>query len=165
MPSVSGYAYPPLLPAGFQEIKLWQLDALFVAPFVGSEEASGHRRYLIDRFRVWLGEFEALGLEADIWLDGSFTTHKPTPGDLDVVVVLNAATVDALPPRTQAAFALLFHDRAVIRARYGCDVYYLDRANEDDLAYWRDVFGRDSRSLHTKGIFHLHVAPRALANV
>ena len=162
MPAVS---YPPLLAEGFQEIKLWQLDALFLEPFAGQEAAAERRKYLIDRFRLWLDEFAALGLSADIWLDGSFTTHKPEPSDMDIVVIVDFAAVDALSDRAKTMFDQLLNERGIVRIRWGCDVYFIDQADKEQLAYWRDTFGRDSRSLQQKGLYHLRVAPPALKPV
>lgn len=73
--------YEPLLENGFKEIALWQLDSHFLEPFGENE----HRKYLINRLNAFISEFLSLSIDAEIWIDGSFTTLKPEPQDIDVV--------------------------------------------------------------------------------
>jgi hypothetical protein len=143
--------YPPLLKEGFKKIAFWQMDELFLNPFIGNE----HRKYLIDRFRVFLMEFHKLEIDAEIWIDGSFTTEKPEPKDIDVVFFLNPNDIVNLPESKQNVFSLLFIDRETVLARYGLDIYFADISSEEERLKWEETFSLDNSGLNKKGIFKL----------
>lgn len=145
--------YGPLFEKGFQEIGLWQLDVLFLEPFKGQEQ----RKYLIDRFVAFIHEFQFLGLEAEIWIDGSFTTHKPEPQDIDVLFLLNANDVNALNEKKASVFEELFVKREHIKARYSLDVYFIDINDEEEKNKWILTYGFDSSNLNSKGIYKIKI--------
>ena len=60
--------FDPIYPAGFHDISFDNLDEIFVTPFENEER----RKYLTDRFRAYIEKFSELGLNAEIWLDGSW---------------------------------------------------------------------------------------------
>lgn len=131
--------YPPLLAGGFREIGLWQLDEWFLEPF--SEKS--RRRYLIDRLRAYLDALRTLALVEVVWIDGSFATFKPDPEDVDVLLLVNEAVVRSLTGV----------DRASVRNRFECDVYFTGTTNQADLLTWRKRFGNFFWSTGSKGIF------------
>lgn len=81
--------YNPLLENGFKEIALWQIDSIFLEPFGENE----HRKQLINRLNAYLSEFSYLGLNAELWIDGSFSTVKPEPENIDVLFLLDVNEV------------------------------------------------------------------------
>lgn len=143
--------HKPLLPDGFQEIGIWQLDAIFLEPFGENE----HRKKLINRLRVYLNEFMAIGIDAEVWIDGSFATEKPEPEDIDIALVLDEKAVENLDERRAAIFQELLMERDRVKARYSCDVYFIPKDDNDEKNKWIETYGRDSRKLNTKGIFKL----------
>lgn len=145
--------YQPLFENGFQEIGLWQLDKIFLEPFNNKEQ----RKQLIDRFRAYIHDFQFLGLEAEVWIDGSFTTHKPEPQDLDVLFLLNANDVNALGEKKATVFEELLVKREHIKARYSLDVYFIDINDEEEKNKWILTYGFDSSNLNSKGIYKIKI--------
>lgn len=145
--------YLPLLENGFKEIALWQLDNVFLTPFGENE----HRKKLIDRLKVFISEFESLGLNAEIWIDGSFSTYKPEPQDIDVVFLLDQRKVNALTERKAIVFENLLIERETSRARYSVDVYYIDKDDEAEKLKWISMYGSDSTNLNSKGIYKIQI--------
>lgn len=88
--------------------------------------------------------------ESECLLNGSFTTSKQDPGDLDLVV---GVPVEATTPIDAIAPLLALLQGPDMRARYRCDAYPLlllpedhpDYANvtRNGIAYWLRWFGRD----------------------
>lgn len=145
--------YQPLFEKGFQEIGLWQLDKIFLEPFNNKEQ----RKHLIDRFKAYINDFQFLGLDAEIWIDGSFTTLKPEPQDLDVVFLLNKNDVNALDEKKASVFEELFVKREHIKARYSLDVYFIDINDKEEKNKWILTYGYDSSNLNTKGIYKIKI--------
>lgn len=143
--------YKPLFEEGFKQIALWQLDATFLDPFNDNE----HRKYLIDRLNAFINEFQYLGLEAEIWIDGSFTTHKPEPQDIDVVFLLDQEAVTKLDSKKEKLFRELFMNREEVKARYSIDIYFIDKDDEEDKQNWISTYGFDSRKMNSKGIYKI----------
>ncbi|NBA85236.1 hypothetical protein GVN16_05660 [Emticicia sp. CRIBPO] len=145
--------YPPLLSEGFKEIKIWQLDSVFLEPFGENQ----HRKYLIDRFKAFISEFEVLNLSAEIWIDGSFCTRKPEPKDIDVVFLIDRNEIDSLDERGKIIFESLLMQRDEVIVRYGIDVYFIDRNNETEKEKWIETYGFDASHLNTKGIYQINI--------
>lgn len=145
--------YEPLLENGFKEIALWQLDSHFLEPFGENE----HRKYLINRLNAFISEFLSLNIDAEIWIDGSFTTLKPEPQDIDVVFLVDVEEVDRLDDRKLKLFEELFLKRENVKARYSVDVYFIDRNDEEDRQKWIETYGFDSKKLNSKGIYKIQL--------
>ena len=148
--------YDPLLKDGFQEIALWQLDKVFLEPFGENE----HRKMLIDRLKVYLTEVEAIRLPFEVWIDGSFSTEKPEPTDVDLVLLFDRDEVDSLAGVQSDMFQNLIVEREEIKARYNCDVFFIDGGNEAQKNTWQNTFGKDSRKVQSKGIFRVKFGGR-----
>ena len=90
-----------------------------------------------------------------VWLNGSFTTEKINPNDVDL---LNVFDNDALFEQYKSQFEPMFADNA--EARYGVDAYFLltsESAKSTELeSYWRQQFGTD-RNGRAKGIINLEI--------
>lgn len=145
--------YEPLLENGFKQIALWQLDTVFLEPFGENEQ----RKYLINRLSAYLSEVLSLGLNTEVWIDGSFSTHKPEPQDVDVVFLLDEDEVQNLNDRKQKLFEELFTKRELIKARYSVDVYFIDRNDEIEKQKWITTYGFDSKKLNSKGIYKIQL--------
>lgn len=143
--------YKPLFERGFKQIALWQLDSTFLEPF----EENEHRKYLINRLNAFINEFQFLGLEAEIWIDGSFSTHKPEPQDIDVVFLLDQNAVSSLDSKKEELFHELFMKREEVRVRYSLDVYFIDKDDDEDKQNWISTYGFDSRKMNSKGIYKI----------
>jgi hypothetical protein len=146
--------YDPLFEYGFKEIALWQIDSIFLEPFGENEQ----RKRLINRFNAYLNEFSYLGINAELWIDGSFSTIKPEPEDIDVVFLLDDNEVNNLKNRKLKLFEDLFLDREMVKARYSVDVYFIDRNDEIEKQKWITTYGFDSRKINSKGIYKIQLS-------
>lgn len=135
--------FSPLLPAGFHDVTLEDLERLFVEPFTPPD----HRRTLLTRLLAFLTQLLASGLPCEIWLNGSFATEKVDPEDVDIAVFVREDDVNALADVQRSVLEGLFGDPLATKARYGCDAYILLLENEANRSYWRGWFGftRDER--------------------
>ena len=145
--------YMPLLADGFQEIGIWQLDQYFLEPFGESDR----RLHLIRQLHRFLNELQKLSIPLEVWIDGSFTTRKPEPEDVDIVVWASLSDVEALDSRRLLLFDQMLHrdNREHIKILYNVDANLADAQNAERRDYWSKIFGFDRSQLATKGIYTL----------
>jgi len=123
--------------------RLW---SLFVEPF----DRSRRREYLVRRLVAYLSDLRDTGMSFEIWVDGSFTTTKASPNDVDVVVFYSHNEYNSLSSAGKQLFDRLT-DAAIVRSGYDCDVYFVRNHSIDMRSYWRGWFGF-SRNEEPKGI-------------
>jgi hypothetical protein len=143
--------FAPLHSAGFKDIDSDQFENIFLEPF----DNRSRREYLLSRFAVLLERFKSTGLSAEVWIDGSFSTLKPEPGDIDVIFFVDPNDVNQLAPDKQQILIEL-NNRDHSKIRYNCDVFILPNNNQNNRSYWRGWFGF-SREEEPKGIFRLFI--------
>lgn len=139
--------WPSLLPAGMHGLNLAGLAALTLAEPCNTSI----RIDLYARLQLYLGQIEAAGASGEVWIDGSFLTHKPDPSDIDLALFLDDATLVALDSETIALLDDLL-DRHTARERYGIDLYMERSGDFHRAAYWRGVFGFCHDDITPKGI-------------
>ncbi|MCK8600071.1 DUF6932 family protein [Desulfoferrobacter suflitae] len=144
--------YEPLFAPGIQNVPLSHLEETFVAPFNSGE----HRQYLCERLRNFVELLLSLGIPFEIWVDGSFCTMKPEPGDIDLVVFAPINAVNKLPAAGRNLMKELFakEHKEAVKYRYGCDAYFVPGEDANARSYWRGWFGF-SRGENPKGIARL----------
>ena len=143
--------FDPIYPVGFHDILIDDMDDIFVLPFANNER----RKYLTKRFKDFLEKFSEIGVAAEIWIDGSYSTHKPAPDDIDVVFLCDEHQVNKVIDK-HTLISELF-DQKLSKIRYNCDVF-LVRTNDTELIdYWRDWFSF-SRDKKPKGIPRINYA-------
>jgi hypothetical protein len=105
---------PPLMTHGLMPVGVYTCTL----EEAGTEFCWNERRREIwdglTRFLGWLSE---LGLVLPIYLDGSFVTDKPLPGDVDLVLDLTSATA----AQQKEALFLFYRQRAAIKTEYDVD--------------------------------------------
>ena len=102
-----------LLPVGVHDATLDEIGEAF-------GKANDARAALFASLTVFCGELAAFGsLIKGVYVDGSFVTSKPVPGDIDLVVVHDEDDFPAIDDHPQAEY--LFEDRA--EERYGFDLF------------------------------------------
>lgn len=141
----------PLHESGFKEITIYQLDACFLEPFKNQER----RLYLIGKFKAFIAEFNSLGISAEVWIDGSFTTTDEDPQDIDMVFLLKQSEVDSLSLGKKVIFQQLLVDHEKVKIAYNCDVYFIDAEEVDARNYYTKLFRMERNGLNEKGIFKL----------
>ena len=144
--------YAPLLPPGLHRIELADLESHFVTPF----DQSARRVEMVARLRAYVSALAEIGIPLELWLNGSFATHKLDPDDIDVAIFASAPIVDALDTERKRRLSQLL-DRPTVRLRYSCDVYFLPREDEELRSYWRGWFGF-TRAEDPKGIPYIIAA-------
>lgn len=146
-------SHAPLFPPGLHPVDEAQLEAHFVRPFNGSAT----RPALLSGLRSFLNGLRRAGVTFEIWLDGSFSTDKVDPNDVDLVVFADADELNGLPPSIQTYLSGLL-DRTTAKRQYGCDVLFAPSGNMNMRSYWRGWYGFD-RFEQPKGIACLAVSP------
>jgi len=127
--------YPPLLPPGIHDFSVDALHNVFVLPF-----QSDRREYLYQRLRIFSEHLQRTGISCEVWIDGSFCTGKPDPGDVDIVVFVNPDEVNSLPQDKLEIMEDLLNREETID-RFNCDAYFCDNTNPAWRSYWRGWFG------------------------
>ncbi|HMG72367.1 MAG TPA: hypothetical protein VK582_02615 [Pyrinomonadaceae bacterium] len=138
--------HPSLLEPGLHDVDLDTLERLFVEPF----DDATRRRELLDGLRAMLSVIRRMGLRVEVWIDGSFTTQKPNPVDIDVVIYYDPIAVQALKASDQNVLSEIA-DTNLSKLRYKCDPYLVPNDEEQWRSYWRGWFGF-SRDEEPKGI-------------
>ncbi|TCW00426.1 DUF6932 family protein [Biostraticola tofi] len=147
--------FPPLFTPGFHDVLDYDLKVLCVDRFPSSTrrgmlycnyvQLTSQIRSINSQFKCFL----------ELWVDGSFTTEKPEPDDIDLLLVADYHALNTVPPMFQSQLELLV-DRDYIKQNYSIDLLLLYKNNpssnyENDRMYWRGCFGYD-RNEHPKGL-------------
>lgn len=148
--------FPALLAPGMHNLTLPALHALAVAPFA----ADVRRADLFQKLTTWAGALQACGLGGTLWLDGSFLTEKPDPGDIDCVLWNPgwASAASATPANQLQVQTLL--DRATAENLYGLDLYVIATppgGGFHEEAYWRGVLGFGHDRVTAKGFAEVNL--------
>lgn len=102
-----------LLPVGIHDATLDEIGEAF-------GKANDARAGLFASLTAFCGELAVFGsLIKGVYVDGSFVTSKPVPGDIDLVVVHDEDDFLALDDHPHAEY--LYEDRA--KERYGFDLF------------------------------------------
>jgi hypothetical protein len=91
----------------------------------------------------------------EIWIDGSFTTNKTNPNDIDLVVFADGNSFNQLEIEKQQSLRRLF-DRDETRRVFGLDVLFCPSEDNNGRSYWRGWYGFD-RNEKPKGIAKGHL--------
>jgi hypothetical protein len=144
--------YTPILTNGFKDITESDLQKEFVKPFDNGHE---HRNKLLINFGHFLDQFKKLGIQAEVWIDGSFATYAPDPSDVDVVFYFETEQIDLLEEEKKQLFNKLFTSRDFMRNLYKVEVHYGEKDNEMDYQQWIKTFGTYYDNITPKGIFRM----------
>jgi hypothetical protein len=143
----------PLLEAGLHDFKISEIGNHFLKSFPSSTT----RRPLIDGLSNYVNALTKVGIPVEIWIDGSFTTNKTDPNDIDLVIFASATLINNLPEDKQKLLGVLI-DRNSMKQNFGCDVLFSPSENNDMRSYWRGWYGFD-RNENPKGIARVMVTP------
>ena len=147
--------FPPLLPSGFHQKTLSEVREMCVDPFPLSER----RHLLMDGLERFVRTLEGQQISGNIWVNGSFTTEKIDPTDVDLVIEFDGDVYDKGTDLTRALLIKITseedEDREYFKEHYYCDPYpiavfpesekELYEATEENRKYWIDKFGSDRR--------------------
>ncbi len=144
--------YPPLLSPGLVDVPLDDLEATFATGFPDPRA----RLDLIQHLRNFIGILQGLGITGTLWLDGSFVTQKPHPGDVDCLLLSSNSVLTSLTPGNLDTFMQIVQNKRDTKLRYRCDFYFCDQDDQNWRSYWRGWFGFD-RNEDVKGIARLTI--------
>ena len=145
--------FEPLFEPGFHDISLENIEEIFSNNFVNSN----NRKYLVERLMAFFNQLMLVGIDFEIWIDGSFATKKENPNDIDIAVIHDPKTVNELPEDKKKILVNLFNDKNETRIRYSCDVYFIQNDKKNHRSYWRGWFGF-SRTEKPKGIPRIYLS-------
>lgn len=151
-------SYAALLPPGLHTMTYAALLALCVTPFPDDStrrEIARSVLFIIDRLAL-------NGVTGEAWIDGSFLTDKPDPGDADIVFFAPREQYNHGTARQQDALAWVGEN---LRGSFPCDTYVvlvtppdspLYALYQSQRDYWLDFFGSDKQGV-PKGIAVLKI--------
>ena len=146
--------YPPLLQLGFHHFDLAGLRTLCVARFPSSISRSN----IMNGLESLVASLNAEGMPMQLWVDGSFTTEKLNPKDVDVLVRVTEDDMTKATDRQKRTLQWVAETDLV--PSHNCDAYVLfeypaghrlEQVGEWNKAYWLRQFGY-SRQNKPKGL-------------
>lgn len=138
--------YPPLLSPGFHLLTFEEINNLCVESFTNNIK----RKELFENFKKFLDNLKMVKSKFEIWVDGSFTTEKEEPEDIDILIVYDEAHINTLSIYEINMINSLFN-RSLSKIRFNLDVLICEKNDTNQRSYWRGWFGF-SRSEQLKGI-------------
>lgn len=153
----NGYLDPGIHPATTADIKTHFVDAF---------PASVTREAIFEGYERHTADLQRCPVTFEQYLDGSFVSSKTDPGDVDLVCIADADTLDALSPEKQNIIRHLFRGKAT-KATHHCDAYFIASVPDSDprhhsywtnRKFWLGCFGFD-RADKPKGFLHVHIEP------
>lgn len=153
---MSKKSYPPIFNAGFHDLSFDEIKKSCVDIFADKNR----REFLFNNLKKLLDELflfnKTTHFLIEIWIDGSFTTMKPEPNDIDILIIYDYEAMNRIPLKLQPSLQKLF-DRKYAKFNYNIDVLNLPKNTPDydnNRSYWRGWFGFD-RDENAKGIVRI----------
>jgi len=150
--------FPPLFPGGLHSVTMVDIRNICVNAFPDS----------LRRPQIMAGldaiHLRLLGLEisGEMWVDGSFTTQKQEPDDVDVVVYTAAEYFDKGTQEQQDFLNWLSDDKDKVKALFSCHsaaIAYYPKSRPNMCALYEatrndylDKFGHSVTTREEKGI-------------
>ncbi|MFH1818552.1 MAG: hypothetical protein ABIK08_02315 [Pseudomonadota bacterium] len=135
-------AYKALFPPGtFVDVALSNIPGVFA-----SEVDTPQRRRLSSQLRLFIGYMQNLGLTSfEMWIDGSFTTVKPNPTDVDVVCFIPRSEIEKLSDENRTSLQYLASEegRPYVREKWSVDYYHCPFDSLIERNYWKERFSKD----------------------
>ena len=132
---------PPLDENGFLPVGVFDCTLNEIKARFGSFQTSDRRPKLFQEFSSFLAEVRSAQFAVAILLDGSFTSAKAKPNDIDLVLILQP-THDLTADLSQSQYNLV--SRRSVQRRYGFDIVVVrDGTSEMDeaVAFFTQVRG------------------------
>jgi len=142
------------LPSGVIQSTLKEFEERFVKGVIGSQT----RKDIFLGYKEYCKDLLPLNVATKQWVNGSYTTNKKDPNDIDLVTHL-----DALKANNKAIYEQLVHlivNKSDVVNKYKCHVFgiavyppdhELYRETLKWKTYWMECFGQD-RQKRLKGI-------------
>lgn len=147
------------LPRGFHKPSISEFKLRFVEDF----DASATRKDIFEGYKAYCSELLPLNVAMKQWIDGSYTTNKKDPSDIDLATHIDALKITSAQALDQVG--RLFKNTKQLKIKYKCDPYaipvyplnhQLYKATRDSIDYWENWFGKD-RNNKPKGIIEFQL--------
>lgn len=143
--------HSPLLSPGVHDIAESELTNHFLSEFPSSRT----RQTLITGLKKFIKSLRSYGVDFELWIDGSFTTVKIDPNDIDIVIFFSEHDLNNMSDPAKIDLKGLV-DRHMARQNFGCDVLVAIKEDQNQRSYWRGWYGFD-RNENPKGIARIVV--------
>ena len=147
------------LPSGIINTNLQDFEDYFVINF----KESSTRPEILKGYLRYCDKLLPLHVATKQWINGSFTTNKVNPNDIDFVTHIDALKVDENSEIQNKILEIC--DSKETKKEFLCDVYFillypqeipeLYQHTVDRINYWRKWFGHD-RKKNPKGIIEFN---------
>lgn len=142
--------HKPLLPPGLHSMNLSEIYSRCVESFSNNER----RNLIFEKFSSFLSMLKDIPAEFEIWIDGSFTTYKENPSDIDVVIFASKDVINSLSSEYQQQLGYLIGNQTATKARFLTDAYFAISEDVVRRSYWRGWYCFD-RNEEPKGAIKL----------
>ena len=115
------------------------------------ELATQRRIKLYSGLRDYLQALMDTGVRVEVWIDGSFSTTKPEPGDVDIVIFLHEDSTTQLKKDSRNGLDVLI-DTELTLLRYEVELNVEIFGDDVMTPYWRGKFGFYADNTTPKGI-------------
>ena len=113
-----------MLPEGIWDCSLAEIEARF-----GGFDRTTTRRELFANLKAYFEEAQSVVLIRAVYVDGSFVTDKPEPGDVDIIVVFASEQNSSIDLRPFEYNAI---SKRMIRRRHKMDVLTAEEGSLDE---------------------------------
>jgi hypothetical protein len=147
------------LPRGIHKPTVSEFKSRFVENF----DSSITRIDIFNGYKTYCEDLLQLNVAMIQWVDGSFTTNKIDPNDIDIVTHLDALKINSIQMVDKVG--RLSKNRNQLKSKYKCDPYAIPIYPQNHqlynetikwLDYWQNCFGKD-RSKNPKGIIEFEL--------
>ena len=133
--------------------------------------SSARREEIMAGFDAIHDQLVSLGIDGELWIDGSFTTRKMEPDDIDFILVTDSGLRDTGTPEQIAFIDWLIDNERDPKNSFHCDTDVVFRFPEDSpwyehftgsvLRHWEEaVYGKSVSSGDPKGIVVISLATK-----
>jgi hypothetical protein len=144
--------FPPILAQGFHSLTPTEVMELCVTAFPESTV----RGDIMAGLESILERIEDLNMACEIWLDGSFTTHKLEPEDVDFIVFAPIAVLETASQELDEFIEWMNDNHDEPKTLFKCHTQIVFEGAQNDYA--NDLIG-DTRS-HYQNLFGFSVTTR-----
>lgn len=155
------------MPQGFHRLLVADLRTLCVTPFVESTVRSD----IMAGFETIYDRAVAVGIQGEVWIDGSFLTKKIDPGDIDFIFLIDASFHESGTQEQYEFIEWLIDNVDDPKRSFFCHTDVVLLYPEDSPLYpltagskrhWEhSVYGYSVSSREPKGIAVIEVRPTA----
>lgn len=105
---------------------------------------------------VYLNYLRDTGIQATVWVAGSFVTEKLNPDDIDAVIIYDESSVNRTAGQQREKVDFLLNTDLVY-AKFGIHIDGVISHNESQIRYYRKLFGTLRDEVSPKGIAVLRI--------